>query len=464
MSSNSTDRFPEDALSDLFNVPEHPEAIPLYGKAIGDVLPPEHFLWQLQGAYPNFDLQLRSLYEAQAKFGIVPPALWPDSVLIPSDFYMNGVVIPQLEGKIPPYDPATNAFKSQELPKDIAQELQAMNAATGDRAAPPEGEPDAPAAKPFADLPEVEPLGHSVSPEAEAFGAEAVADYDGTEESYLRSEAAYDEAAMGEMGMDTAAGSNAPLDLTPDMYDEMASSVQSRIASASWEIYKDVIAYSPEDFQRISKAGPGLDDLFPAHFFRPFKSFSLWLSLAGQNFTMQGERCLGCFIYRGVSAANGHASLNAGFVSATSYFDYSIPLEPHATIGYIIESASEFPNDDPMGPPPTESEQRMLASELTEAWKKLLPIVSHIYANLPKCRGFQERKTPKTAVLRRQAMGSDRTNLWRWNEKAGAFELNSLPAPLSCEYRNEILRAFRKNEEKTPIEVAPDPYEATILH
>lgn len=431
MSSHSADRSPLDALPDLFSEPEHPEAFPVYGRAIADVLPPEHFLWQLQGAYPEFDLQIRTLYEAQASLGLVPQSLWPLSILIPSDFYLHGIVIPQLDGRLPQLAPGTA----------LAQSMQALE--------PPQ------AKQPPEEDCGVEPLGHSVSPEAEAFGAESVEGYDGSEEGYIGSEDEEGGEPAGKM----------PLDMTPDMYDEMASSIQSRIAAASWEVYKDVASYSKEAFQAILQGGPTLSDFFPEAFFKPFKSLSLWLSLAGQDFTMHGERCLGCFVYQGICAANGHVSLNAGFVSPTSYFDYSIPLEPHATIGYIIQSASEFSgSEDPARPPLGVDEKQQIEAELKDAWGRILPVIAHIYKHLPESAEFQRRKPPQNAVLRRKGMNSDCTRLWRWNEATGRFDCSRLPAILSSELRGEFLRAFNKSEENTPIEVAPDPSEAVILH
>ena len=34
---------------------------PLYGERIADILPPEHFLWQLQGSFPGFDDELAGM-------------------------------------------------------------------------------------------------------------------------------------------------------------------------------------------------------------------------------------------------------------------------------------------------------------------------------------------------------------------------------------------------------------------
>ena len=38
---------------------------PLYGERIADILPPEHFLWQLQGSFPGFDDELAGMYRSQ---------------------------------------------------------------------------------------------------------------------------------------------------------------------------------------------------------------------------------------------------------------------------------------------------------------------------------------------------------------------------------------------------------------
>ena len=75
---------------------------PLYGERIADILPPEHFLWQLQGSFPGFDDELAGMYRSQRSLKHISKASWPEDILIPGDFYMQGIVIPQLRGLLPP--------------------------------------------------------------------------------------------------------------------------------------------------------------------------------------------------------------------------------------------------------------------------------------------------------------------------------------------------------------------------
>ena len=119
---------------------------PLYGERIADILPPEHFLWQLQGSFPGFDDELAGMYRSQRSLKHISKASWPEDILIPGDFYMQGIVIPQLRGLLPPLSsnpedhPETGTVEVQEEGGFEGQDEEAAEDFDPETSFPEEGE------------------------------------------------------------------------------------------------------------------------------------------------------------------------------------------------------------------------------------------------------------------------------------------------------------------------------------
>ncbi|MDL2059417.1 hypothetical protein MUN46_005665 [Mesosutterella sp. AGMB02718] len=403
-------------------LPEESEkSFPIYGSDITDILPPEQFLWQVQGAYPGFDALIRTLYTAQRKLRHVPESAWPEDVLIPSDFYMQGVVLPELQG-LPPEGCEERTEPPQSCPRPECSGWEA---------------------------PEEEECGESFK--AAGFKVSAA----------LRHAFAFAKESVDHFDEEEPEGQN--FVLSPENYAEVVTSVQTRLAAASWEVFKDVVAYSAGDAERIRRTGPGLGDFLPDSFFKPFNSPCFWLSLAGQGIEMLGEPCLGCFVFRGRSAASAEASLSVGFVSKNSYFDYAIPLPRHATLGFILESAGDFLSTD--GEKMPERQKKRLIDDLKSTWSKVFPLIAHVYGHLPAQALFARRQALGRRILGRGSpMNSPKIHVWRWSAAKKRFVHRLHPALLCGGLRRDFLQEFMENEERAPIEVAQDPSQQPILN
>lgn len=417
-------------LSGLVQEPAAPKDVPLYGKTLEDIVTPEHFLWQIQGAHPGFDDLIRLLYLRRRGFRPMTAELWPEYILIPGDFYVQGVVIPQLTGSLPEGD------------------------------APVPGEPET--AAPEEESP-VEPLSHSVSPQAEAYGAESVRGYDGYEDYSGYSDRPEDYEDAPEPDDEELEWKP----LTPEMMQEIITDIQSRLAAANWEVFKDVISFSAEDFARIQARAKDCGGFLPKAIFRPFRSFCFWISLVKTRFEINGERCLGCFAYRSMNVSSGTPSptFTLGFVTRGSFFDYSIPLTPHATLDYILESSADFLGGAGSGALVyTEEEKKATVDDMKRIWRFMLPVIAHVCEELPKHPRFRARKSLRAAVLKRRGMNSATVRHWRWDEEKGKFVLSCPPALLQGPLAETFLREFVKIEAEAPFEAAGEPGESPILN
>lgn len=417
-------------LSSLEQEPDAPKDVPLYGNMLEDIVPPEHFLWQIQGAHPGFDDLIRLLYLRREDFYPVRPELWPEHILIPGDFYVQSAVIPQLTGSFP----------------------------EGDTPVPGETE----AAAPEEESP-VEPLSHSVSPQAEAYGAESVRGYDGYEDYSGYSDRPEDYENAPEPDDEELEWKP----LTPEMMQEIITDIQSRLAAANWEVFKDIVSYSAEDFARFRAQAKDCSGFLPEALFRPFRTFCFWVSLAKIRFELYGERCLGCFVYRSMNVTSGTPAptFTLGFLTHGSFFDYSIPLTPHATLDYILESSADFLGGAGNGALVyTEEEKRATVDDMKRIWRFMLPVIAHVCEELPKHPRFRARKSLRAAVLRRRGMNSATVRHWRWDEEKGKFVLSCPPALLQGPLAETFLREFVKIEAEAPFEAAGEPGECPILN
>ncbi|MCI5851896.1 MAG: hypothetical protein MR009_10155 [Sutterellaceae bacterium] len=378
---------------------------PVYGERIPDLLPPEHFLWQLQGSFPGFDEQIAGLYREQHGPGKKPEESWPEDVLIPGDFYLHGIVIPQMKGILPSFGPAA---PDREVPGRVEDE--------------PAPEPE----KPEENEDEAEDY-------PEDYGDELPPEWE-------------DEPPQGED------------------FEQMVSSVQSRIAIAGWEVYKDVVSYPPEVFRAIVAAGAGLRGHIPASLLSPLHTFSVWVSFAGLGFELHGEKCLGAFVFRGENVADG-PTLNLGFVTKNSYYDYAIPLTSHASLDYVIESSTEFMAKDPRAQrriPPEERES--LTRDLKNAWARVFPVIVHVAEHFPRDLSVRRRGSPVRAMLKGTPLESPTINLWRWSAEANRFRHDRFPSLLKGSLRSEFLRSFINSENNGPYEIFADPDVPPVLN
>lgn len=371
---------------------------PLYGERIADILPPEHFLWQLQGSFPGFDDELAGMYRSQRSLKHISKASWPEDILIPGDFYMQGIVIPQLRGLLPPL-----SSNPEDHPETGTVEVQEEGGFEGQ-------------------------------------DEEAAEDFD--------PETSFPEEGEEEEWQDPVSGEN---------FEQVVSSIQSRLAAGSWEVYKDVIAYPPEVFRQIVRDGEGLTGFIPKALLNNLHTLAFCLSFSGLDFELHGERCLGCFIFRGQNIAGG-MSLNLGFVTKNSYYDYAIPLTVHASLEYIIESSTEFMAQDPATEPPmSEKEKASVNEDLKDAWKRVFPVIVHLFTHFPEDLSVRRRGSPSRAIMKPEGMNSPVVNYWKWVPEEERFRHDRVPALLKGKLRNVFLREFVEGEKNSPIEVAPEP-------
>ncbi len=245
--------------------------------------------------------------------------------------------------------------------------------------------------------------------------------------------------------------------------EELVSIAQSRLAAANWEVYKDIVVYPPEDFRAIVQGGRGLKGLLPDSLFLPMRSLALWISLAGLSFDIHGEDCLGCFVFRGWNALGGD-TLCVGFVSKNSYYDYTIPLTPHASLDYIIDSALDFMAKEAAERGDTEPFPReSIASDLRSAWGRILPVIVHVLENLPENVAMGRRREPARQMLC-ERFESRSVHLWRWSRASSRFSHAKHPSVFSSPVRKELLREFVRSEEQGPIEVTEIPGEKRVLN